>query len=199
MKVTHGVKHLSRRLSVSYPHLKKYMKLYTNEEGVTLMEVHKNKSMKGIPNYANRKSKEIPLDKIIDGTVPAENYEPNQLKDLMIHNGHVMEKCNSCGYKERRIQDYKMPLLLNFKDGNKKNYSLGNVNLLCYNCYFLQVGEIFTSNDLDHLEGHIEQNQTTDSVNFEVDDYMLRRFKELGLSDEADDDPDGLNELISRK
>ena len=27
-----------------------------------------------------------------------------------------------CGFKERRVFDYKMPLLLHFKDKNKKNY-----------------------------------------------------------------------------
>jgi hypothetical protein len=32
-----------------------------------------------------------------------------------------------------------------------------------------------------------------------VDSYMLKRFKELGISDEEDEDPDNLNELISRE
>ena len=33
-----------------------------------------------------------------------------------------MEECSVCKFHERRVSDYKMPLLLNFKDGNKKNY-----------------------------------------------------------------------------
>ena len=92
-----------------------------------------------------------------------------------------------------------MPLLLTFKDGNKKNYLLDNLTMLCYNCYFLQVGDIFTTKDLEHLEGHIPLEDTSETVDFEVDDYMRKRFKELGISDEIDDDPDGLNEIISRQ
>ena len=92
-----------------------------------------------------------------------------------------------------------MPLLLAFKDGNKKNFLKDNLDMLCYNCYFLQIGDIFTTKDHDHIEGHIPLEEVSDEANFEVDDYMLRRLKELGLTDEEDDDPDGLNEIIARK
>ena len=55
--------------------------------------------------------------------------------------GYLEEKCAMCGFEERRVLDYKMPLLLHFKDGNKKNYKLDNIELLYYNHYFLNVGD----------------------------------------------------------
>ena len=30
------------------------------------------------------------------------------------------EKCNSCGFEERRVTDHKVPLVLDFIDGNRK-------------------------------------------------------------------------------
>ena len=196
---TNSNKQAARRLHVSYNHWKKYAKLYTDDEGVTLFEKHKNNFGTGIPKYGNRKNVDIPIDEIIEGLVDPTQYSTVDLKDKILHQGYFEEKCNSCGYNEQRVTDYKMPLLLNFKDNNKKNYSLDNIELLCYNCYFLQAGEIFTNKDLEHIQGHIPLNQTSDVTDFEVDSYMLKRFKELGISDEEDEDPDNLNELISRE
>ena len=48
------------------------------------------------------------------------------------------------GFHEHRVLDYKMPLTLNFKDNNKQHYRLENLEMLCYNCYFLQIGDIFS-------------------------------------------------------
>jgi hypothetical protein len=86
-----------------------------------------------------------------------------------------------------------MPLLLHFKDNNKKNYKLDNIELLCYNHYFLTVGDIFTEKQVEGIEDHKPVN--LGKVEWEVDDYHLERLKELGLGD--DDDEDELN-IISR-
>ena len=95
-------------------------------------------------------------------------------------------ECEQCGFSERRITDYKIPLLLNFKDGNKCNYLLDNVNLLCYNCYFLLGGgsigeEVFTENQIRQ----IESNQTVKEKphNLEMDDDHYENMKALGLVD----------------
>jgi hypothetical protein len=45
---------------------------------------------------------------------------------------------------------------MHFKDGEKKNYKLDNVELLCYNCYFLQVGNIFSDKQIQGMEEHKE-------------------------------------------
>ena len=97
-----------------------------------------------------------------------------------------------CGFEERRVLDYKMPLLLNFKDDNKKNYKLDNIELLCYNHYFLNVGDIFTDKQIEGIEDHKPVNQG--KVEWEVDDYHMQRLKELGL---GENDKEELN-IISK-
>ena len=85
---------------------------------------------------------------------------------------------------------------MNFKDNNKKNYRKENIELLCYNCYFLYIGEVFTKKDVQQIEDHVSVSKTTDAVNFEVDEYHLKRLRELGL--DKDEDPDGVDQYISR-
>ena len=86
-----------------------------------------------------------------------------------------------------------MPLLLHFKDNNSNNYSLDNVQLLCYNHYFLTVGDIFNNKDVKQIETKQEHFGTSDKIEWEVDDYHLQRLRELGLEDE-----DEVNQYISR-
>ena len=88
-----------------------------------------------------------------------------------------------------------MPLLLHFQDNNSNNYSLDNVQLLCYNHYFLTVGDIFNAKDVKQIETKQEHFGTSEKVEWEVDQYHLDRLKELGL---GDDDEDDVNQYISR-
>ena len=53
------------------------------------------------------------------------------------------EKCECCGFEERRITDYTIPLLLTPIDGDKTNYNLDNLQVVCYNCFYLTVGNLF--------------------------------------------------------
>jgi hypothetical protein len=87
-----------------------------------------------------------------------------------------------------------MPLLLHFQDNNSNNYSLDNVQLLCYNHYFLNVGDVFNDKDVKQIESKQEHFGTSEKVEWEVDDYHLQRLKELGL----DGDDDDVDQYISR-
>ena len=106
-----------------------------------------------------------------------------------------MEDCSVCSFHERRVSDYKIPLLLNFKDNNKNNYRKENIELLCYNHYFLQVGDIFTDKQIKGIEDHVPTYQS--EVTWEMDDYQKQRLAELGLGEKTkgDDDP---YSLVSR-
>jgi len=179
----------ARYLHVSYQHYKRYAKMYK------LFDDHKNQSGKGIPKFLKGKGKEPALLDIIEGRVSAAHFSPAKIKYRLIEAGYLSEQCSMCGFQERRVLDYKMPLLLHFKDNNKSNYSKENIELLCYNHYFLTVGDIFTDKDVKQIESHQEHNSTTDRVEWEVDDYHLQRLRELGLSDEEEDD---VNQYISR-
>lgn len=179
----------SRYLHVSYQHYKRYAKLYN------LFENHKNQSGKGIPKFLKSKGKEPALLDIIEGRVSAASFTPAKIKYRLIEAGYLLEQCSMCGFQERRVLDYKIPLLLHFKDNNKSNYSKENTELLCYNHYFLTVGDIFTDKDVKQIESHIEHHGTSEKIEFEVDEYHLQRLRELGL---GDDDEDDVNQYISR-
>ena len=131
---------------------------------------------------------------IIEGRVPMVHFTPEKMKKRLIEEGFLKEECYMCGFHERRVSDYKIPIILHFKDKNKKNYRMENLEFLCYNCYYLSVSDIFTSKDLQQLEDHKPLKGTTDEINFEMDDYTVQRMKELGLYDPPTDDYD----LVSR-
>jgi hypothetical protein len=60
--------------------------------------------------------------------------------------------------------------------------------LVCYNCYFLYYGQIFNETEVDKLESH----QTTQKIQgdqMQLDDYHIKRLRELGFYDNEDDDP----------
>lgn len=81
-----------------------------------------------------------PLDRIIKNEFDKVNL--NLFKDKLISSNFKEEKCEGCGFDEKRVLDGKIPLFVSFKDGNRKNFALENVRILCYNCAFL-VGDFF--------------------------------------------------------
>ena len=186
----------ARYLNVSYQHYKKWAKLYdATEDGYdSLFDQHLNPSGKGIPKFLSNGGKEPPLLDIIEGRVDPSSFSPDKIKYRLVSEGHLEEKCNSCGFQERRVLDYKMPLLLHFKDGNKKNYRKENIQFLCYNCYYLSIGDLFTDKQIEGIEDHKPVNQG--EVDWEVDDYTKQRLKELGLGDIEEDKDDF--DIISR-
>ena len=199
MNKTKSVKAAARYLNCSYQHLKRYMKLYQDTEtGMTLFDKHKNQSGKGIPKFLSSKGKEPALLDIIEGRIDASSFSPEKIKYRLITEGYLEEECDKCCFQERRITDYKVPLILNFKDKNKKKYNKENIHFLCYNCYFLYIGNVFTAKDIEQLEDHVPLNNTTEAINFELDDYHMQRLKELGLDGDKKDDDDPYN-LVSYK
>jgi len=183
----------ARYINVSYVHYKRWAKLYESKTHDNLFEEHKNQSGKGIPKFLRSKGKEPALIDIIEGRIDASSFSPEKLKYRLITEGHLLEECGSCGFHERRVLDYKMPLLLHFKDNNKKNYRKENIELLCYNHYFLTVGDIFTGKQIQGIEDHKHVNQG--SVEWEMDDYQRQRLIELGLEEKEDDGLDIISRL----
>ena len=182
----------ARYLNCSYVHYKKWAKIYESDTHDNLFEQHKNQSGVGIPKFLRAGGKEPALIDIIEGRVNASSFTPEKIKYRLITEGYLEEKCAMCGFQERRVLDYKIPLLLHFKDNNKQNYKLENIEFLCYNHYFLNVGDVFSDKQIEGIEDHVPVNQS--KVQWEVDDYHMQRLKELGL---GDDDENELN-IISR-
>jgi hypothetical protein len=197
MDKTKSVRAAARYLNCSYQHIKKWMKLYVDENGVSLFDAHKNQSGKGIPKFLSVSTinkKEPAILDIIEGRIDASHFNPQKIKYRLITEGYLKDECNNCGFHERRVSDYKSPLILHFKDNNKQHYRLDNMEMLCYNCYYLMVGDIFSGKQLEGLEDHKPMNQS--EVDWELDEYTKQRLLELGL-DKPEPTDDG-SEFVSR-
>ena len=195
MKVTRSNRAASRYLHVTYNTYKKYAQLYKNQEGITLFEAHKNQEGKGIPKYANRKINEIPLEDIVEGRVPTEYIDVQEVKRRLIFEAYLEEKCAHCGFSERRVHDTKVPVLLNHKDGNKMNYHLDNLEFLCYNCSFLYASSPISEKQAEAKEDYVERR---DNYDWEMDEHHIEHLKNLNLFSEDEEDLSG-EEYISRQ
>jgi hypothetical protein len=156
MSQTLSVRAAARYLNCSYHHLKKWMKFYKSdkEEYDTLFDEHLNQSGKGIPKFLRGSGKEPALIDIIEGRANAASFSPEKIKYRLVSEGYLKEECSNCGFHERRVLDYKIPLILHFKDKNKKNYRKENIEFLCYNCYYLTIGDVFTDKQIENIEDH---------------------------------------------
>lgn len=122
----------ARWLKTSFNRYKKYAQLYG------IYERHNNKRGVGVDKGWSKNVNSIPLKEILEGKHP--NYRVAKLKNRLVARKKIEEICSICGFNERRITDKKIPLILSFKDGNRKNFKLDNLVLLCYNCMFLTTG-----------------------------------------------------------
>ena len=195
MKMTRSNLAAARYLHVSYNHYKKYAKMYKNDEGVTLLEVHKNQSGTGIPKFALKGSSKIPLMDLLEGRVPIEHFKAKEIKERLIFEGMIEEKCAKCGFSERRIKDTKVPVILNFIDGNKKNWHLDNLEFLCYNCSFLYAASPIEEKQAEAMEDYVKTRD--DEPDWELDEAHIEHLKSLGLYDDEEEKNDG-SEYISR-
>ena len=172
----------ARYLHVSYNHYKKYAKMYKNDDGVTLLEVHKNQAGEGIPKFAVSGNKEIPLMDLLEGRVPIEHFDPRKIKARLLSEGKLVEVCGNCGFSERRVTDQKIPVILNFKDGNKKNWHLDNLEFLCYNCSYLYAASPIDEKRAEAMEDYVKTRD--DEPDWELDEHHIEHLKELGLYEE---------------
>jgi len=197
MKHTQSNFQAARYLNVTIETYRKYARLYIDQEsGKTLYELHKNNSGKGIKRVRWRH--EISIEKINE-IMSSESYRAinqQKLKNRLIYEGILRMECYKCGHHEKRVVDYKQPLILSFKDGNKHNWKLANLQMLCYNCYFLYIGNLFPEKQIMRLEDANATVLKKGEIDWQVDDSFLQHFKELGL--EPDENYEEGDEFISR-
>ena len=116
----------SKFLNVSFNTYRKYARVHG------LYEEHKNQAGKGVLKGGRRAK--VTWQDIFDCKHP--NYNLMYLKHRLIEELIIEEKCEVCGYDTRRSFDGKMCVVLDFKDGDKKNMSRNNMRFLCYNCKY---------------------------------------------------------------
>jgi hypothetical protein len=194
---TKSIRAAARYLGCSYQHLWPFMKSYRVDDNdpnsPTLFELHKNQTGVGIPKFLPNRRKEPNVKAILEGEDGWQSFTPEKIKIRAVEEGYLKECCDMCDFTERRVTDYKMPLLMHFRNGNKVDYRLENLQLLCYNCYYLYVGEVLTGNQIRS----IESNQETKQIDFDwqLDEDQIANMKALGLWE--DDEPEE-NSLIAR-
>jgi hypothetical protein len=123
----------ARTLGISYNTYKKYAKLYG------IFEDLKNPFGVGIERKVGIRNIKYNIEDLINGKHV--HYPLHKFKNKLFDSGYLPKVCSSCGFSEERVTDGKMPLLIDFLDGNLNNRKLENIRALCYNCFFLLVGE----------------------------------------------------------
>ena len=182
-KATRSNMAAARYLHVSYTHYKKYAKMYKNNDGITLLEAHKNQAGEGIPKFAVAGIDNIPLMDVLEGRVPIEHFDPRKIKARLLSEGKLVEMCSRCNFAERRVTDQKIPVILNFIDGNKKNWNLNNLEFLCYNCSYLYAASPIEEKQAEAMEDYVKTRD--EEPNWELDEHHIEHLKELGLYDNS--------------
>lgn len=133
---TRSYREAARYLNVSYNTFKTYCRTYGiwKTGGI-------NPAGKGIPRISRKKRKSF-KDVIRGKFNGRKDVNPTRLKDYLITELIKEEKCENCGFDEKRITDARAPILIGYKDGDRTNYNIENLMFLCYNCAFLLQGNI---------------------------------------------------------
>ena len=164
MRVTRSNKAAAEYLRVGFNLYKRFAKLYKNSEGVSLYDAHKNQAGQGI-SKTHVSQLRFELDEILLGKYP--QYPTQKLMRRMIISGYIEESCSHCGYCQKRPTDLKTPLIMNHINGNRTDHRRANLEILCYNCYFVLVGNLtrrhLTNNRYDRPEEIVPTAQVLDS------------------------------------
>jgi len=139
MKVTRSNRAAAEYLRVGYNLYKKFAKIYKNAQGVSLFQAHKNQAGSGITK-SQVSNKRFLIDDILLGKYP--QYPREKLLRRLCVSGYIAEQCNHCGFNQKRPTDLKTPLILHHINGNVTDHRIDNLEILCYNCYFVLVGDI---------------------------------------------------------
>jgi hypothetical protein len=162
----------ARKLGVSFMTYRKYAKMYGLYGRVI------NAAGKGIGKpIKNEDSGKYPLNQILEGKFP--KYNTNRLKARLIRSNRIEQKCNKCGFCEKRISDNQVPLLLNYIDGNAKNKLKDNLELLCYNCFFLYVNNPFGCRKSFNVSKPVENSGSQELSEQELENIKAEAQKEI--------------------
>lgn len=190
LAAANSIKEASRILNISYGTLKKYAKKYVDENsGKTLFEKFKNPQGKGVDRNYDKLTSIYSPEKLFTVGQKTTPERIAKLKEIVISHRFISLLCSKCGYHERRLTDMKPPLLLNFVNKNKSDWRLDNLELLCYNCYFLYIGDPLTKEEVKKIESYELDNEAYKErlQDFhQLDEVYMNHLKQLGLDGEGD-------------
>ncbi len=157
-----SAKDTARTLGVAYNTYKKYAKLYG------IFDIDYNPANVPIERRLKLTVGKYPLSEILQGMHPT--YPIHKLKRRLIKNEVFPECCTACSFDEKRVTDNKVPLLLDFLDGNWQNHKLDNLRFLCYNCFFLLIGKRKIPKDGIYVEQGVVAEDDVENVEEDLDD-----------------------------
>lgn len=140
LESTKSLQGASDYLNISRITLKKYVVAHFGEE---FYISKRNQGGKGIAKSVRGERRE--LSRILNGDFNGTKLDNKYLIRRIVNEGEMVEECDLCGYSEQRIIDYRCPLLLDFNNDDRRDYRRENLRLLCYNCYFINVGNLHGS------------------------------------------------------
>lgn len=187
MANTTSNKKAAQYLEVSYSTYKKYAKAYVDmETGKTLFQLHLNAAMKGVigRSWVGGKAR-FNWDNILRENQKATPERLERLKGSLLQYNKLEQKCYRCGFDSKRVEDYKCPLMLSFKNGDKTDWRMQNIEFLCYNCAYLHCLDFYEDsvvNKVETLSMIAPQGRKERKQFFELDDFYLDHIKKLGIS-----------------
>lgn len=141
-----GLARAARALGVSKPYFMKWARILVPDA----LAEYKTRSLEGIVTKGSIDVTKLPAYQkakaILLGAEPAPQpwkVAPHRRLAYLQRYGLLPDSCMQCGFNERRITDYRSPMLLDFMDGNQANWLESNLRVLCYNCYFLTVRDMW--------------------------------------------------------
>lgn len=151
MNNTRSNRAAAKFLGVALSTYRRYAEMYIDmDTGKNLYELHKNLGGKGIPKPNGKKIRETwakkNADRIEQGKLPwrlrGGDKRSDIIAELMLA-GRIPAHCEKCGFNQRRLADGDLPVKVIHKDGDKTNWYADNLQVICYNCYFLYVGNLY--------------------------------------------------------
>ena len=134
----------ARYLNISYNTYKKWAKRYGIFEVYKKDTERKPRPYKRSQSIKKTRDARDYLESILVGkSTPHGKQNRWRVKENLMRFGLLKAKCNMCGFEEERITDRRVPLLLDFIDGDETNWRLENLQFLCFNCTFLSSKNVF--------------------------------------------------------
>ena len=144
-----------RYLNVSFPRWKKYAKLYINKElnkSYFQILLDRSNKLKGARvkelRQIHRKKrwdewyvKNI-IEKLNNNNLDVKVYTQKRLKEFLIDNEILPNRCACCGYAEKNILSGRVPLLIDHINNDWNDFTVMNLQLLCFNCFYQLVGPL---------------------------------------------------------
>lgn len=189
MANTTSNKKAAQYLEVSYPTYKKYAKAYVDmETGKTLFELHLNRAMKGVVGRTWISGKfRVNWDNILRPNQKATPERIAKLRSQLLEYNKLEERCYRCNFESRRVEDNKCPLILNFKNGDKSDWRIQNIEFVCYNCAFLHCLDFYEDSVVEKVETLsmlAPQGKKERKLFFELDDFYVDHIKKLGIKEQ---------------